>query len=179
MALTQDRARLGHRGELHLRAADAVSKAAKRFDIEPPKLEATDAADRAAVRPLSAPKSAVGNPYVFPGSLRGRRRARDKAPGLPTFNSFSKARADLDKKLADVPHWTLHDLRRTARSLMSKAGVRPDIAERVLGRAIVGVEGVYDRHDYADEKAEALKQLASQVEIIINPPEGNVVPLRR
>lgn len=128
MALTQDRARLGHRGELHLRAADAVSKAAKRFDIEPPKLEATDAADRAAVRPLSAQKSAVGNPYVFPGSLRGRRRARDKAPGLPTFNSFSKAKADLDKKLADVPHWTLHDLRRTARSLMSKAGVRPDIA---------------------------------------------------
>ena len=50
--------------------------------------------------------------------------------------------------LPEVPPWRLHDLRRTARSLMSRAGVRPDIAERVLGHAIVGVEGVYDRHSY-------------------------------
>ena len=35
-----------------------------------------------------------------------------------------------------MPPWTLHDLRRTARSLMSRAGVRPEIAERVLGHAI-------------------------------------------
>jgi len=122
----------------------------------------------------------AGNPYVFPGSLRGRRRSSAKAaPGLPTFNSFSKAKTDLDRKLVDLPHWTLHDLRRTARSLMSRAGVRPDISERVLGHAIGGVEGVYDRHSYAGEKADALNNLAGLVESIINPPDGNVVPLRR
>jgi hypothetical protein len=43
---------------------------------------------------------------------------------------------------------------------MSRAGVRPDIAERVLGHAIAGVEGVYDRHHYAEEKADALKRAA-------------------
>jgi integrase len=49
-------------------------------------------------------------------------------------------KADLDDKLpADMPHWTIHDLRRTARSLMSDADIRPDIAERVLGHAITGV----------------------------------------
>ena len=36
---------------------------------------------------------------------------------------------------------------------MSRAGVRPDIAERVLGHIIPGVEGVYDRHHYTEEKA--------------------------
>ena len=74
--------------------------------------------------------------------------------------------------------WTLHDLRRTARSLMSRAGVPRDHAERVLGHAIAGVEGVYDRHAYEDEKAEALDKLARLIEAIVNPPDKtNVVPL--
>ena len=71
----------------------------------------------------------------------------------------------------------LHDLRRTARSLMSRAGVRPDISERVLGHVIKGVEGVYDRHSYTEEKAHALKALAGLIEKIINPPADNVVSL--
>jgi hypothetical protein len=62
---------------------------------------------------------------------------------------------------------------------MSRAGVRPDIAERVLGHAIRGVEGVYDRHSYEDEKGEALNQLAALVERIINPPSSeNIVNMR-
>jgi hypothetical protein len=60
---------------------------------------------------------------------------------------------------------------------MSRAGVRPDIAERVLGHVIGGVEGVYDRHSYFDEKADALRKLAALIESIVNPQE-NVVPLR-
>ena len=43
---------------------------------------------------------------------------------------------------------------------MSRAGVRPDISERVLGHVIKGVEGIYDRHAYTEEKAHALKALA-------------------
>ena len=60
---------------------------------------------------------------------------------------------------------------------MARANVPPHIAERVLGHAIPGVEGVYDRHSYADEKANALARLAGLVELITSPPEGNVVPL--
>ncbi len=77
-----------------------------------------------------------------------------------------------------MPPWTLHDLRRTARSLMSRAGVRPDISERVLGHAIPGVQGVYDRHTYDSEKADALKRLSDLISKIVKPPKGNVVPLR-
>jgi integrase len=62
-----------------------------------------------------------------------------------------------------LPRWTLHDLRRTARSLMSRAGVPTDHAERALGHVIGGVRGVYDRHAYRDEKARAFEALASLV----------------
>ena len=63
---------------------------------------------------------------------------------------------------------------------MSRAGVPSDHAERVLGHAITGVEAVYDRHSYADEKADALEKLAALVATIVNPPTGaNVVSLRR
>ncbi len=70
-------------------------------------------------------------------------------------------------------------MRRTARSLMSRAKVRPEIAERVMGHSIKGVEGVYDRHTYLDEKGDALRRLAGLVETILNPPAGeNVVELK-
>ena len=106
----------------------------------------------------------ANNPHVFAGQ-RGT-----------AFNSFRHKR-ELDAKL-DLTHWTLHDLRRTARSLMSRAGVQPHIAERVLGHRIAGVEGIYDRHLYDSEKSEALKRLASLVGTIVHST-GNVVSLPR
>jgi integrase len=83
------------------------------------------------------------------------------------------------KKLATA-WWTLHDLRRTAKTLMARAGVRPDISERVLGHVIGGVEGVYDRHAYITEKKEALEKLGVMVQQIVTPPSGsNVVLLKK
>jgi integrase len=79
-----------------------------------------------------------------------------------------------------VTGWRLHDLRRTARSLMSRAGVNADVAEMILGHALPHIRGVYDRHSYHDEKANALEALARQVATIVNPPKGNNVrQLRR
>ena len=59
-----------------------------------------------------------------------------------------------------------------------RTGVRPDVGERVMGHAIQGVEGVYDRHSYREEKADALKRLAGQIELVLNPPADNVTPIR-
>jgi hypothetical protein len=50
---------------------------------------------------------------------------------------------------------------------MSRAGVVAEIGERVLGHALPGVRGVYDRHSYQAEKAEALEKLAKQIELIV------------
>jgi len=55
---------------------------------------------------------------------------------------------------------------------MSRAGVRSDVAERIMGHAIPGVEGVYDRHSYRDEKADALRRLAALIESIVGKSEA-------
>jgi integrase len=78
-----------------------------------------------------------------------------------------------------MEHFTYHDLRRTARSAMSRAGVPADHAERVLNHALQGVRHVYDRHSFAGEKRDALERLAALVERILNPPPDNVVALER
>jgi integrase len=107
------------------------------------------------------------------------------------FSGFGKSKAALDRavlaamqkqaadraKIEPLPNWTLHDLRRTAKTLMVRAGVRPDISERVLGHVIAGVEGTYDRHSYADEKRDALEKLAAIVDRILNPLPTTVTTL--
>jgi integrase len=82
------------------------------------------------------------------------------------------------EKAYPMPHWTIHDLRRTARSLMAKAEVPTVHAELVMGHKQRGVIGIYDRHDYADEKAHALKALAGAIRDIVTPPPSNVIALQ-
>jgi integrase len=119
-----------------------------------------------------------GCEYVFP--------SRTKTP----FSGFGKSKAAFDKAVQQalqktragetaepLPNWTIHDLRRTAKTLMARAGVRPDISERVLGHVIAGVEGTYDRHSYADEKRDALEKLAAMIERILHPLPSNVEKL--
>jgi integrase len=89
------------------------------------------------------------------------------------FNNFKK---DFDTACS-VTGWTIHDLRRTSRSLMSRAGVHADIAERCLGHVMGGVRGTYDRYEYRDEKLEAFKALASVIARIVHL-QSNIVPLR-
>jgi integrase len=85
------------------------------------------------------------------------------------YGSLSSLKDQLDKALpAEFPSWTWHDLRRSARSLLSEAGVRPDIAEKVLGHATDFVEFTYDRHTYLREKSEALARLAEHIEAILS-----------
>jgi integrase len=124
------------------------------------------------VRPLSkAALSALGprgddDDFVFsvtPGKgLRG----------------FSRIKKRLDRA-SGVKDWCWHDLRRTSRTLLSRAGVNPDHAERCLGHIIGGVRGVYDRWQFRDEKAHAFEALAHQINLIVNPPKGNVRQLKR
>lgn len=108
--------------------------------------------------------------------------------GKKSFSGYSKAKRTLDALIAKqrkaaglkpMPEWRLHDLRRTARSLMSRAGVSTDIAEMVLGHKLKGVRGIYDRHKYVPEKRDALEKLAGLLALILKPPTDNVVMLER
>ena len=106
------------------------------------------------------------NPFVFAAS-------RSNGP----LNGFNKRKVAFDHACG-VTDWTLHDLRRTARSLMSRAGVSDEHAEHTLGHKLQGVRKVYNRYDFFKEKSDALATLAALIERIVNPPEGdNVVVL--
>jgi len=106
-----------------------------------------------------------GSDFIF--TVDGRRPLGD----------FSGLKRRFDA-VCGVGGWRIHDLRRTARSLMSRAGVASDHAERCLGHVIGGVRGVYDRHEFREEKARAFEALAAQVDRILNP-QANVVALAR
>jgi integrase len=105
-----------------------------------------------------------GCPYAFSNGARP----------LP-IAGFARRKKQFDA-LCKVKGWVTHDLRRSARSLMSRAGVNSDHAERVLGHVIGGVRGVYDRYAFHDEKKLALEKLAGLIERV-NPKE-NIVALR-
>jgi integrase len=131
--------------------------------------------------------------HVVPLSAAAVELIRTQAPEKPTknahfvfsttggekpFSGFSKAKTALDDKITEIreregrtpmENWTLHDLRRTARSLMSRAKVPTDHAERALGHVMGGVRETYDRHEYLDEKRAAFEALATLVSIILNP----------
>ncbi|UPJ58682.1 site-specific integrase [Bradyrhizobium sp. 192] len=104
--------------------------------------------------------------------------------GTKPFSGFSKAKKELDAEIARVrkreerlpmPRWTLHDLRRTARSLMSRAKVPADHAERAIGHVIGGVRETYDRYEYLDEKRAAFEALGDLVDLIVDPKANKVI----
>ena len=91
--------------------------------------------------------------------------------GKTPVSGFHKARARLAlemEKLAKaengddfkIPHWTFHDLRRTAATGMARLGVAVRVTEAVLNHVSGtggGIVAVYQRHDYAAEKRAALE----------------------
>jgi integrase len=98
--------------------------------------------------------------------------------GITPIASFSGSKAKLDAT-SGVTGWRLHDARRTARSLLSRAGVHSDTAEKCLGHSRGDIIERYDQHKYLDEMQRAFEALSALVERIIHPHEGAVIPLRR
>jgi integrase len=122
-------------------------------------------------RPLSKAAQAIidqsprfdGCPYVF------------SRVGSGAITRLSPSKRQLGETSGVTDLWR-HDLRRTARSLMSRAGVPSDHAERALGHVLGGVKAVYDRHRYIDEMAVAYEKLASLIQRIVDP-QPNVVAI--
>jgi integrase len=137
------------------------------------------------------PRGANGRPtngsLVLPGAV-----------GTP-FAGWSKAKRGLDKAIMDarakgaagastrtsplVP-WSIHDLRRTVATGLQRLGVRLEVTEAVLNHVSGtrgGIAGVYQRHDWANEKRAALDAWASHIVAIAEgrPLSANVVALTR
>ncbi len=81
--------------------------------------------------------------------------------------------------LSGVTGWRLHDLRRTARTGLAEIGIPEIIAEMVMNHAPRNaLAKIYNRHEYAAEKRDALERWALRLREITEPPPENVVKLK-
>lgn len=106
---------------------------------------------------------ACGAAYVFP-NRRSSKRFSHTSPD--TLNAAINKLFNENK--LSIAHFTVHDLRRTSRSLMAQSGVPAHVAERCLNHTLRGVEGVYDRYDYYDERLDAQQRIVSLIAPLIN-----------
>ena len=126
---------------------------------------------------------------VLRAAPRINRGANDDSPDLVfpgepgVFSGWSKSKARLDGRIG-VNGWTLHDLRRTTATGLQKLGVRLEVTESVLNHVSgsrAGVTGIYQRHDWAEEKRAALNAWGEHIAAIVEgrTAADNVTRLRR
>jgi integrase len=144
---------------------------------------------------IPAARSKTKTPIVVPLSAEAKALLATRRDGYlmsteggtTGFSGYGLPKIELDREIdklrkrdgrKPMPHFVLHDLRRTARSIMSRYAT-PDVAERVIGHAIPGMRGVYDHHQYADEKRLALQALADHVMRIVKPAKVVAFPKRK
>jgi integrase len=142
---------------------------------------------------LPAPRAKNGREHVLPltepaiAILRAMPRIGDFVftySGSNAITGFHNVKSRLDALLpADMSAWVMHDLRRTAASGMARLGINVAVVEKVLNHVsgtFRGIVGVYQRHDFADEKRIALDSWAAHVLVVAAGENlaGNVVSLR-
>ena len=126
--------------------------------------------------------------YIFTtngeSAVSGWSKAKDRLDkAMLRFAREEAIAAGRDPDEIEISDWRLHDLRRTAASLMARIGIAPHVIEKVLnhkeGSTIRGVAAVYNRYSYADEKRSALDALSRFVGGLIDGKDAsNVIDLR-
>jgi integrase len=121
--------------------------------------------------PISAPVAAIlracprvsGDPLLLPGNRLGR-----------PFAAWSKSKLALDAQ-SGVAAWRLHDIRRTVATGLQRLGVRLEVTESVLNHisgSKAGIVGLYQRHDWADEKRAALDAWGRRLTALVDGNEA-------
>jgi integrase len=142
---------------------------------------------RTHIVPLSAPARAIIESQPHRTNADGR--PRDLIFGLAEgpFSGWSNCKEKLDERITKatgkpLPHWTPHDLRRTAATYMAEIGIAPHVIEAALNHVSghkAGVAGIYNRSTYEREKAAAFDLWADRLLAIVEGRESKVTPIRR
>jgi integrase len=103
--------------------------------------------------------------------------------GARPVSGFGKIKYKLDAALQFKEPWRFHDLRRTVATGLERLGFPLPVTEAVLGHVSgskSGIVGIYQRHEYDDEKRVALDRWADYIEAVITGKKtgGKVVPMR-
>lgn len=107
--------------------------------------------------------------------------------GTTPVSGYSRAKSRLDRTIVElsgadgIAAWRLHDLRRTLATGLQRLGVRFEVTEAVLNHisgSKGGVAGVYQRHDWKQEKRDALAAWSAHVErVVAGTDDSNVIAL--
>ncbi|MCL1062618.1 tyrosine-type recombinase/integrase [Shewanella benthica] len=114
---------------------------------------------------------ACGSEYLFPS----RRTSKNPHMGSDTLNrAITKLfgheagkKKQPTNKMGDMAHFTVHDLRRTCRTQLAKQGTLGHVAERCLNHKLKGIEGIYNQHDYFEERLSAHETLSKTIQSIL------------
>jgi integrase len=102
--------------------------------------------------------------------------------GKARLGHFDRIKREIDAKMGTVPHWVLHDIRRTTASSMAAIGIPVSTIEKILAHVsgtFKGIVGVYQRHSFGPEMKSALQKWADHAEQIVTGKSGaKVVPFR-
>ena len=141
---------------------------------------------------LEGERTKTGKPHVIPLSASARAIMAVAERSHPTYAfptelksavaNWSRPKGKLDQ-FSGVTGWTIHDVRRTVATGLQRLGVQLPVTEAILGHTSGsrgGIVGIYQRHDYAQEKAAALETWGAHVMALVEgSARGKVLPIRR
>lgn len=149
-------------GEWHLPAAQTKTDAAIRIPLSPWVIE---------ILKEQQGRQHRNNPHVFP--------VQRLAPGKTTrYMGETTLNHALYMLQSDLDPFTVHDLRRTARTHLAALGVAPHIAELCLNHKVKGVEAVYNVHDHFEERRAALFALSDLLAQCEAGKAEQVIPIK-
>lgn len=118
-------------------------------------------------------KERFGEGWLFPSKTRDGKLVHTEQKSIQVavyyHQPYSTTRPESWRARLPVTHWAPHDLRRSTRTLLAAMGCPGDVAESVLGHMVAGVAGVYNRHQYDEQRVEWLRQLSERLEALAHP----------
>lgn len=115
---------------------------------------------------------AGGSEYLVPGRYNFRK---------PLSNAALNSLIDRTVKIINedgehIQGFTVHDMRRTASTLLHEAGYPSDWIEKALAHEQKGVRAVYNKAEYARQRAYMLQQWADMIDSWINGEHTDLIP---
>ncbi len=104
------------------------------------------------------------------------RKSQDRRLPYISESTLNVALKKVTPLMEGIDPFTIHDFRRTARTIIGSLGFPSHVGERCLNHKIKGVEGVYDRYDYYDERKQALQALGNFIEACEENQTFNIIP---
>ena len=117
-----------------------------------------------------------GNHPLKPANFSDPKERLDSAMRDELAKLAIERRKDPDK--VTLPHFVNHDIRRTVRTHLSALRISEEVREAVLAHVRPGIKGTYDKHQYLEEKREALTLWNARLRSIVELPPATDVDLR-